>query len=477
MTEPPEVRDALRAMLAGRPVVLSGGPVVALARSVPEVTELTGQRPFLLAHGLGTGSLPAPDEAVVHLLPAENAASLVRAVHQQLQTLADLPADARAALDAWDPERRAVVLASPFFTGRQIGGRPVIGGRRPEWAALEDKTIADALWDTVGVQRAPARVVATSYEALTSAARDVDRGAGTVWSGDAREGFNGGGEYVRWVRDDRQARAASEFFAAHCDWVRVMPFLDGVPCSIHGVVFPDGIAALRPVEMVTLRRTDGEATDQFVYGGMSTHWDPAEPDRAVMRDAARRVAAGLREQVGYLGGFSVDGVLTADGFLPTELNPRFSGGLAAIAKGLPDFPLQLVLDAVVSGYDVGLTAAQFESLLVESADAHRWGGAGLMVPGLDPAETDQRDIIISGDDVRLARDDEQGHGVLMLGPSAVGAYLRFEPDADRVLPGRTLAPMATSAFALADATWGTGIGALAPAPVVRAPGAAVGGYR
>jgi hypothetical protein len=345
MTEPPEVRDALRAMLAGRPVVLSGGPVAALARSVPEVTELTGQRPFLLAHGLGTGSLPAPEEAVVHLLPAENAASLVRAVHQQLQMLADLPADAGAALDAWDPERRAVVLASPFFTGRQIGGRTVIGGRRPEWAALEDKTIADALWDTVGVQRAPARVVATSYDALRSAARDVDHGAGTVWSGDAREGFNGGGEFVRWLRDDRQARAASEFFAAHCDRVRVMPFLDGVPCSIHGVVFPDGNAVLRPVEMVTLRRTDGAATDQFVYGGMSTHWDPAEPDRAVMRDVARRVAAGLREQVGYLGGFSVDGVLTADGFLPTELNPRFSGGLGAIAKGLPDFPLHLVLDA------------------------------------------------------------------------------------------------------------------------------------
>ena len=32
-----------------------------------------------------------------------------------------------------------------------------------------------------------------------------------------------------------------------------MPFLDGVPCSIHGMVLPDGTAALRPVEIAMLR--------------------------------------------------------------------------------------------------------------------------------------------------------------------------------------------------------------------------------
>jgi hypothetical protein len=366
------------------------------------------------------------------------------------------------------------VLASPFFTGTEIGGRRVVGGRRPDWESLEDKTVADALWDAAGVPRTTARVVASTYDDMTAAARDVDQGLGTVWSGDAREGFNGGGEYVRWVRDDRQARDASAFFTAHCDRVRVMPFLDGVPCSIHGVVFPDGVAALRPVEMVTLLRIGAESK-QFVYGGMSTHWDPPDADREAMRDVARRVATRLAEQVGYRGGFSVDGVLTTEGFLPTELNPRFSGGLGAIAKGLPDFPLHLVLDALVSDYDTGLTAAQFETMLVESADAHRWGGGGLMVPDLHQAETDERAVIVSGDDVRLARDDEDPHGVLMLGPSAVGSYLRFEPHADRVVPGRSIAPMVTSAFALADQTWGTGIGALEPAHDVREP--RVGGDR
>jgi hypothetical protein len=474
MSQPPDVREALRRMFAGRPVVITGGPVAGLVRSVPDVTELSGRAPFLLASGVGTGALPEPGVVEVHLLPEEKGLSMVRAVHAQLDILADLPADALAALDAWDPDRRAVVLASPFFTGTEIAGRPVVGGRQPEWAALEDKTIADALWDDAGVTRATAHVVVATYDSLTATARELDRGLGTVWSGDAREGFNGGAEYVRWVRDDRQARDASTFFAAHCDRVRVMPFLDGVPCSIHGVCFPDGVAALRPVEMVTLRSIGDNVKNQFVYGGISTHWDPPDADREAMRDAARRVAARLSAQVGYLGGFSIDGVLTAEGFLPTELNPRFSGGLNAIAKGLPDFPLHLVLAALVSGYDTGLTAAQFEEMLVESADVHRWGGGGLALSSLQPTETDEREVILSGDTVRLARAEEEPHGALMLGPSATGAYLRFEPHVDRVLPGSSIAPIVASAFALADRTWGTGIGALEAARDVRSPTAAPG---
>jgi hypothetical protein len=469
MNQQPDVRGALRRMFADRPVVLTGGPLAGLVRSVPEVTELSGRAPFLLANGVGTGSLPEPGAADVHVLREGKTTSVVQAVHAQVDVLAHLPADALAALDAWDPDRRAVVLASPFFTGTEIGGRPVIGGRRPEWAALEDKTIADALWDAAGVPRAAARVVAASYDALTAAARVLDRGAGTVWSGDAREGFNGGAECVRWVRDDGQAGDASNFFAAHCDRVRVMPFLDGVPCSIHGVCFPDGVAALRPVEMVTLRGIEGNTKNHFVYGGISTHWDPPDADREAMREAARRVAARLSEQVGYLGGFSIDGVLTAEGFLPTELNPRFSGGLNAIAKGLPDFPLHLVLDALVSGYETALTAPQFETMLIESADLHRWGGGSLSLTSLRPTETDERELILSGDHVRLARMGEESHGALMLGPSAVGAYLRFEPHVDRVLPGRSIAPMVASAFALADEVWGTGIGALQAARDIRPP--------
>ena len=96
-----------------------------------------------------------------------------------------------------------------------------------------------------------------------------------------------------------------------------MPFLDGVPCSIHGLVLPDGTAVFRPVEIAILRDAAGR---QFVYGGLSTYWDPPPADREEMRDVARRVGEHLRAAYGYRGAFGIDGVLTADGFRPTELN-------------------------------------------------------------------------------------------------------------------------------------------------------------
>jgi hypothetical protein len=96
-----------------------------------------------------------------------------------------------------------------------------------------------------------------------------------------------------------------------------MPFLDGVPCSIHGIVYPHHVIAVRPVEQITLRRVDQQT---FFYAGCATFFDPPGAVTEAMRDLARRVGAHLRSTVGFRGAFSVDGVIGADGFRPTELN-------------------------------------------------------------------------------------------------------------------------------------------------------------
>jgi hypothetical protein len=70
-----------------------------------------------------------------------------------------------------------------------------------------------------------------------------------------------------------------------------MPFLEGIPSSIHGIVCPGAVATFRPVEMVTLRRP---GSTRLHYAGAATFWDPPDEDREVMRDLARRVGAGLR---------------------------------------------------------------------------------------------------------------------------------------------------------------------------------------
>ena len=55
-----------------------------------------------------------------------------------------------------------------------------------------------------------------------------------------------------------------------------------------------------------------------------------------MRALARRVGAALRDQVGFRGSFSIDGVLAEEGFLPTELNPRLGAGMNTLAGALGD---------------------------------------------------------------------------------------------------------------------------------------------
>ena len=61
---------------------------------------------------------------------------------------------------------------------------------------------------------------------------------------------------------------------------------------------------------------------------------PAGGVREEMREAARRVGEQLRAEVEFRGAFTLDGVATADGFRPTELNPRFGAGLEVITRGL-----------------------------------------------------------------------------------------------------------------------------------------------
>ena len=170
------------------------------------------------------------------------------------RTAEDLPADLRRDLDAWDPAGTArFIFASPWADSVDAAGRKAYAGRPPAWAALEDKVLVDGFWDAVGVRRAPSRIVATEYDALRSAATELDRGRGTVWAADARDGTHGGGMGLRWVRHGDDGRESFVSLRRMADRIRVMPFLEGIPASIHGIVFPDSVAVFRPVEMVVLR--------------------------------------------------------------------------------------------------------------------------------------------------------------------------------------------------------------------------------
>jgi hypothetical protein len=275
-----------------------------------------------------------------------------------------------------------------------------------------------------------------------------------VWAADATHGYHGGAAGTRWVVDDEDAERATCELAPIAASVRVMPFLDGIATSIHGIVLPDGVATLRPVELVTLRRGR-----ELVYSGCATFWDPPDRVRAEMKDAARRLGVVLREVVDFRGAFTLDGVATADGFRPTELNPRFGAGLNVMTRGLPDLPLLLILDLVVAGRHLDITADRLEQLLVEQADAHRAGGTWNLHAGL-PAPLPERRVAFDGRRWRWAAPTEPGDAVAV----GSGDFVRASWDPSRTPVGPSVGPRAAAFWEFVDGELGTSIGPLQPAP-------------
>ena len=459
----PSVRATLTSRLgelyAGRPVILGPGVLAGFTPYVAWLCEL-GCRTLVLSTTRGAGPVPAADGCEVVDVEPPPAASVTEELRGHDLLAHDLPRHAVAAIEAFDPERRGVWFTSPFVTTDEpILGRPVTGGRPASFLALEDKLLAEEVWAAADVPTAPHRIVPVDARELAGATEELAGPLGAVWSGDARDGFNGGGNFVRWIVDAADRARALAFFAPRCDRVRVMPFLDGVPCSIHGVVLPDGTAAFRPVEISVLRNV---AARRFVYGGLGTFWDPPAADREEMRDVVRRVGAHLKSAHGYRGAFGIDGVLTADGFRPTELNSRMSAGATTVAEVDRRF-FTLLQANLVAGVDTGVTVADLESL-VPLMDARRVGKAVAVAEGTKAGGSFAYPV--SWDGTTFARSDTETGNTLVVADTPTGLFAKVDPCV-ALAPGDRLGTLNTALLAFVDREYGTGFGPLEAAPSLR----------
>jgi hypothetical protein len=451
--------------LRGRPVIVAFKILAGMTADVEHLKEWGSERPLLIARGTGTGPLPGPEDAEVHMLDLGTAASMSDEVRTIARLAEEPPPDVVRRVEEYDPARRAVWWLAPFGGHGTLLGRPVLGGRPKAWGRLEDKLLCDEIWDAADVPRAPMRIVPVEPATLVAATDELSGGAGVVWAGDTREGVNGGGDLVRWIRSHADADQAYAYFVEHCDRVRVMPFLEGVPCSIHGFVLDDGVAAFRPLELVILRHGP---TRTFRLGGMSTWWDPSDADRDQMRDLVRRVGGLLDERVGYRGGFGIDGVMTADGFRPTELNPRYTGGLTTLARAMPRVPMELLQLNVAAGRPAGIDAPALERLIVETADESRFAHAiGLCD---QPWDGETAIVELARVDRHLAPAVDGGPriGTMLAGEAVTGGtFVRFTPADGTMRPGDRLADLHIEALSFADRQWGCTFGELEMAPAAR----------
>ena len=115
--------------------------------------------------------------------------------------------------------------------------------------------------------------------------------------------------------------------------------------------------------------------------------------------------------------------MTADGFRPTELNPRMGAGSSQIAYGVADIPIDLLNQAVIAGLDLDFRPADFEALVLETADACRSGGTWKVLP-VTVAESPAQPLAWTGDGWRWATDGDAAAARCMAGPSNVAGFVR-----------------------------------------------------
>lgn len=455
------IESDLREIYGSRPWLVAADVLPAAAQTIRRLRAYGAPRCFAIAARHGTGELPVAEDCEYRVLGLPPM-PMMEAIHAAERALRDLPEEVQLAVDRFDPERKLSVIGSIFSNGQQVAGRPFWGARKPAWQALEDKTIVDALWDAASVERLPCEVVPLEPGALAAAVGRLDRGHGTVWAGDASRGFHGGATYTCRVSGPEDFERARVHLSTRCTHARVMSFLEGIPCSIHGVVLGGGQPplALRPAEMLTLRRP-GSPTG-FLYARVATFWDPPFAVREEMRAVSRRVGRHLDEVYGYRGAFTIDGICTREGFRPTELNPRVGAALGLMA---PEFPFSLMHDALVEGVAQRWDAEGLERELIAIADGTRRGMIGFLTSRAFGETTSQR---LSWTGLEWVPSDPEGpcDGELSAGPGPEGGavHVRLAPGVSaapgRIEIGRSVAPLAVAAVAYADRCFGTGIGAV-----------------
>jgi len=236
-----------------------------------------------------------------------------------------------------------------------------------------------------------------------------------------------------------------------------MPFLDGIPCSIHGFATRDGVAVFLPIEMVILRRVD---RSEFVYAQAANFWNPPATVRDEMRAAAHRVGMLLRERYGYLGGFGVDGVCTADGFLPTEFNPRLSIGHHLHARAA-ELPLTVMELMQIEG-DLEVSSPDLEATVLGIAENSRRGGMLLPLSGHEK----ERKVGIRFIDGRAVAVDPDGikDATMEIGPAVMGSIIRMQLEPDRTPIGPPIGPRSVAAIDLARDIWDLDIPEVVPPP-------------
>jgi hypothetical protein len=207
-------QDLLRPIIGGRKLIICGLSLAGATRGVKSMRALGSDRCLVIANGTGTGPLPSEEDADAIVVEI-HAREMSEELRQTERMLRNPPHHVIDAINAFDPEHKALMIASTITLSElpaQIAGRPVWARRSAASLIAEDKVTVEAFWDSIGVARASSVIVPVDIEALRRAHRELDRGMGIAVAGDARDGPHGGAERLRWVTSEDELIEAEGFF-------------------------------------------------------------------------------------------------------------------------------------------------------------------------------------------------------------------------------------------------------------------------
>jgi hypothetical protein len=187
---------------------------------------------------------------------------------------------------------------------------------------------------------------------------------------------------------------------------------------------------------------------------------------AELRATARTVGETLRGMLRYRGAFTIDGVATADGFRPTELNPRVG---AALGQMVPGLAFDLWNAALVAGEPFPLPGEAIEAEFLAIAEAKR-GGSLMFLFDRKLTTSSTHPLVWADDRWRAAEAGETPHTVATAGPGPSGGIVIAPLKREFTPVGPSVAPRAVALAAWADEALGAGIGPLEAAPDLRAVG-------
>jgi len=292
----------IRPIVEGRTVILTG----SAARSA------------LMASFIAeAGALPTRVDLRVSLPEARSRfAAYDRLIEHPTQEIRQL-------VDSLDPAGTALVYAGSFTSARQFCGRQIIGNRSIKSMEAERNDVQRELLALPGA-------IVSLVDGL-----GLHCGAPTVVQGVPDRGVAMATSHTYLIPDSASRGAIDELvtkLSQDCSRVVVSPFNAGLPCTFYGIVTETTVIDFGPVEaLVSWDPQDWRIHAPGILRPAMLDRSMAESARYVVHNVVRL----LRDRVGYVGAFGVDGTVTLAGYIIHEVNPRVCAGFALLDQLCP----------------------------------------------------------------------------------------------------------------------------------------------